>query len=244
MSRLADSSRGRVDPRGEEIARRNRALVGKLGVIVVAMFGFGYALVPLYEKICEVTGLRDIDRADNNTIRRLYINPEAYAAAKSGQPFPDNTVLVLEMRSIQMADGKPVMKDGRFVPGENVVGIAVQQKKRGFGTEYAANLRNGDWEYAVFDINGTRRNAPTQACLQCHKPRDGEVLRHPKREQRGWWNRAEALAQGGRLRPAAHPAVRPRPPRSDGSGRPGSLPVALEEADVRLVGDERAVIGP
>ena len=33
-------------------------------VIVVAMFGFGYALVPFYEKICEVTGLRDIARAD------------------------------------------------------------------------------------------------------------------------------------------------------------------------------------
>ncbi len=28
------------------------------------MFGFGYALVPFYEKICEVTGLRNIGRAD------------------------------------------------------------------------------------------------------------------------------------------------------------------------------------
>lgn len=45
-------------------ARDNRVLVVKLGVIVVAMFGFGYLLVPFYEKICEVTGLRNIDRAD------------------------------------------------------------------------------------------------------------------------------------------------------------------------------------
>ena len=56
--------RNGVDPRSPEIRRANRALVVKLGVIVVAMFGFGYALVPFYEKICEVTGLRDIDRAD------------------------------------------------------------------------------------------------------------------------------------------------------------------------------------
>jgi cytochrome c oxidase assembly protein subunit 11 len=42
----------------------NRALLLKLGVIVIAMFGFGYALVPFYEKICDVTGLRNIDRAD------------------------------------------------------------------------------------------------------------------------------------------------------------------------------------
>ena len=44
--------------------RDNRALLMKLGVIVVAMFGFGYALVPFYEKICEVTGLRNIAQAD------------------------------------------------------------------------------------------------------------------------------------------------------------------------------------
>jgi len=44
--------------------RDNRALLGKLCVIVVAMFGFGYALVPFYEKICEATGLRNLARAD------------------------------------------------------------------------------------------------------------------------------------------------------------------------------------
>jgi len=44
--------------------RDNRALLLKLGVIAIAMFGFGYALVPFYEKICEVTGLRNIARAD------------------------------------------------------------------------------------------------------------------------------------------------------------------------------------
>ncbi len=44
--------------------RDNRALLVKLCVVVVAMFGFGYALVPFYEKICEVTGLRNIAGAD------------------------------------------------------------------------------------------------------------------------------------------------------------------------------------
>ena len=53
-----------VDPRSAAIRRANRALLTKLGVIVVAMFGFGYALVPFYEKICEVTGLRNIAQAD------------------------------------------------------------------------------------------------------------------------------------------------------------------------------------
>ena len=45
----------------------NRTLFAKLATVVVVMFGFGYALVPFYEKICEVTGLRDIARADEVT---------------------------------------------------------------------------------------------------------------------------------------------------------------------------------
>ena len=40
----------------------NRALFKRLGIVVVGMFGFGFALVPFYEKICEVTGIRNIGR--------------------------------------------------------------------------------------------------------------------------------------------------------------------------------------
>ncbi|HEY3180695.1 MAG TPA: cytochrome c oxidase assembly protein [Casimicrobiaceae bacterium] len=48
----------------DDLRRSNRALLVRLCVVVIAMFGFGFALVPFYEKICEVTGLRDIARAD------------------------------------------------------------------------------------------------------------------------------------------------------------------------------------
>lgn len=42
----------------------NRFLLRKLLVVAVVMFGFGFALVPLYKKICEVTGINDIASAD------------------------------------------------------------------------------------------------------------------------------------------------------------------------------------
>ena len=32
-------------------------MVGKLAVVAAGMFAFGYALVPLYRAICEVTGI-------------------------------------------------------------------------------------------------------------------------------------------------------------------------------------------
>lgn len=41
----------------EELASRNRRMVGRLGLVVIAMFGFGFALVPLYDVFCDITGL-------------------------------------------------------------------------------------------------------------------------------------------------------------------------------------------
>jgi cytochrome c oxidase assembly protein subunit 11 len=39
------------------LRRENLRMVGKLTVIVAGMFAFGYALVPLYQAICEFTGI-------------------------------------------------------------------------------------------------------------------------------------------------------------------------------------------
>jgi cytochrome c oxidase assembly protein subunit 11 len=39
------------------LRRENLRMVGKLGVIALGMFAFGYALVPLYRAICEATGI-------------------------------------------------------------------------------------------------------------------------------------------------------------------------------------------
>ena len=41
----------------DTLQANNRKLIRKLLIGVVGMFGFGFALVPLYDVICEVTGL-------------------------------------------------------------------------------------------------------------------------------------------------------------------------------------------
>lgn len=51
-----------MSPRGQRLRRDNRRLLGKLGVIAVLMFGFGYALVPLYQSICEALGINVLSR--------------------------------------------------------------------------------------------------------------------------------------------------------------------------------------
>ena len=40
-----------------ELSQANNRVVRRLGLVVLAMFGFGFALVPLYDIFCEVTGL-------------------------------------------------------------------------------------------------------------------------------------------------------------------------------------------
>jgi cytochrome c oxidase assembly protein subunit 11 len=48
----------------DEQRRSNRTLLKRLCVVVVGMFAFGFVLVPFYEQICKVTGLRNIAQAD------------------------------------------------------------------------------------------------------------------------------------------------------------------------------------
>jgi cytochrome c oxidase assembly protein subunit 11 len=50
--------------RRREEEKANRSLLLKFVAIASVMFAFGYLLVPFYEQICKVTGLRDIDAPD------------------------------------------------------------------------------------------------------------------------------------------------------------------------------------
>ena len=47
--------------------RDNRRMVGKLAVIVLAMFGFGYALVPMYRTICNALGINVLSVSERVT---------------------------------------------------------------------------------------------------------------------------------------------------------------------------------
>jgi cytochrome c oxidase assembly protein subunit 11 len=44
--------------------KMNAQMFGKLAVIAVMMFGFGYALVPVYKQICELTGINLLTSKD------------------------------------------------------------------------------------------------------------------------------------------------------------------------------------
>jgi cytochrome c oxidase assembly protein subunit 11 len=49
--------------------RLNRSTLGKLVVIAAVMFGFGYAMVPIYRQVCEVLGINVLTQKDGTVAR-------------------------------------------------------------------------------------------------------------------------------------------------------------------------------
>jgi len=47
-------------------SHENAVMLGKLFVIAVAMFGFGYGLIPVYRQICELTGINVLAQKDDS----------------------------------------------------------------------------------------------------------------------------------------------------------------------------------
>ena len=63
---------------------RNLPMLGKLGLFALMMFFFGWAMIPLYNAICEVTGINSLTRRDEG----------AAAFAKSTQVDLSRTVSI------------------------------------------------------------------------------------------------------------------------------------------------------
>lgn len=58
-----------ADPRAA-VARDNATMVRKLLVVTLVMFGFGWALIPIYRKICEITGINILTDKDPRAAAR------------------------------------------------------------------------------------------------------------------------------------------------------------------------------
>ncbi len=114
----------RGESRLEALRRRlNVAMLGKLVVVTALMFGFGYALVPLYRKICEITGVNDLTQTDSG----------AAAFAKSTQVDTARTITVeFDSNARGPWRFKPVTSAMKVHPGELttvVYEIANQQNR-------------------------------------------------------------------------------------------------------------------
>jgi hypothetical protein len=115
------------------------------------------------------------DRPANKQVREYYIAPAAAVqAARLGQPMPTGTVItVVQYNTQQDAQGNPTTDaNGRFSKTD-IRGYTVMEKRTGWGVEYPAEMRNGEWEYQTFTAAKTANtNADLKTCFTCHKPQE------------------------------------------------------------------------
>jgi cytochrome c553 len=108
-------------------------------------------------------------------VRYYLANKPALLAAKEGRPLPDGAYLMAEVFSAKLgADGQPVKGPDGFFVADKPLFYTAMGRGPGWGNGIPEMLRNGDWNYAVFTLEGKQRPGVNQAeCLGCHKPLDG-----------------------------------------------------------------------
>lgn len=96
------------------LRRDNLALVGKLALIVGVMFGFGYAMVPMYRTICEALGINVLSLSDARTAAF-----GRSAATPNGQVDLSRTITVeFDANARGPWDFKPAQRSLEVHPGE------------------------------------------------------------------------------------------------------------------------------
>ena len=118
------------------------------------------------------TRYQRIDFDGRKQVRYYGANDVALAAAEAGGPFPAGSYLFVEIFKAQLdADGKLVRDaQGQLVAGDRAAFTAME-KQAGWGEAVPEILRNGDWRYAVFSVEGEHRPGINEGtCLACHKP--------------------------------------------------------------------------
>lgn len=116
-----------------------------------------------------------INRPDERKqVVKLFANDAALASAAAGTPLASGSVLVMEVYKAKLgADQQPTVgTDGLFLP-DQMAGVAVMESRDGWGTSHPAAWRNGTWEYANFNPDGTVKQAELQKCFECHATKVG-----------------------------------------------------------------------
>ena len=101
------------------LAGDNRRMLGKLLVIAGLMFGFGYALVPMYRAICEALGINVLTLSEARTSSGVGTYGRAAAPSANSQVDTTRTITVeFDANARGPWDFKPAQRSVQVHPGE------------------------------------------------------------------------------------------------------------------------------
>ncbi len=117
------------------------------------------------------TNYLSMDRANGKQAARLFANNKAVVGVQKNGEFPNGSILLMEVSKVKNgADGKPVKSSiGRFIR-DGKAAIVVMQKIDGLDKDIPEELRNDNWEFAVFSPKGKFLKKDTNKCRECHAP--------------------------------------------------------------------------
>jgi len=95
------------------LRHENIRMVGKLVIVTAGMFAFGYALVPIYKAICEMTGINILSLGERNI-------PGAKATLPANTQVDTSRTITVEFDANSRGpwEFKPAMRSIQVHPGE------------------------------------------------------------------------------------------------------------------------------
>jgi cytochrome c553 len=113
----------------------------------------------------------------DGAVAERYANRIAIHAARAGLALPDGSVILVVNR--------PAPAPGAAAPAAPR-SYAAMESRAGWGEAIPALIRNGNWDYALFDAARVRNDGLSQAqCLACHRPRAADSFVFTIAELRG-----------------------------------------------------------
>ena len=103
------------------IKSENAKMMGKLAIVAAGMFAFGYALIPLYNAICEMTGINILALAEREVpgVGKAGKNAAgAYAAANTQVDMSRTITIEFDANSRGPWEFKPEKSSVQVHPGE------------------------------------------------------------------------------------------------------------------------------
>lgn len=157
--------------------RANRAMLKRLAFMAVVMFGFGFALVPFYQKICEVTGLNNLAQPDeapvNTQVDRSRLLTIEFDANTRDLPWEFRPLT----RSLRAHPGElvQVVYEVRNRSTAPIVGQAVPSYGPGLAARYLKKLECFCFTRQTLNPGETRR-MPVQFVVEAGLPAEVSTI--------------------------------------------------------------------
>ncbi|WP_395061383.1 cytochrome c oxidase assembly protein [Paraburkholderia silvatlantica] len=157
----------------------NRSMLVKLVVVALLMFGFGFALVPMYRAICQVTGINNLvqrdatEREARNTqvdmTRTISVEFDANARGLLGFK-PEQTSLDVHPGEVMTVMYDISNNEGRTIDAQAIPSYAPKQ-----ATEYFRKIECFCFTQQVLKANETKR-MPVVFVIDPKLPKDVKTI--------------------------------------------------------------------